>query len=268
LTLTGLNVDLVRLAIEYDAPLIPTICPMAGSTSPYTMASTLVQCHAESLFLAALSQAFKPGHPFIYSAGPSVMDMRSGHDLYYTIDKALWGPATVQLGKACKVPTGIHHCGSMTHRYDPQNGVEGMLLMLGAVASGADLLCSFGSTYTAMGMSAEMMIMQEAWMKAAQYMVEGIRTDDTHLGLDRLKRAGPGGNFLTDELTLRYMHGGEFFDNDIFDNAACGEAGRSMLERAHDRVEELVDGYESPVPEGVREGLQRYFHDECKKLEA
>ena len=268
LTITGLNVDLLRLAIEYGAALTPTICPMAGSTSPYTMASTLTLCHAENLFAAALSQAYKPGHPFLYAAGPSVMDMHSGHDLYYTLDKALWSPSLTQLGKFCNLPTATHHCGSMTHRYDTQNGVEGMLFMLGAVASQADLLCSFGSTYTAMGMSAEMMIMQEAWQKAAQYLVAGIRTDDARLGLDNFKQAGPGGNFLTDELTLQYMHGGEFFNNDIFDNAACGESSRSMLERAHDRVELLVDGYQPLVPHTVREGLQRYFHDECVKLEA
>lgn len=268
LTITGLNVDIVRMAIEYDAPVVPTICPMAGSTSPYTMASTLALCHAESLFLAALVQAFKPGHPFVSLTGPSVTDMRSGHDLYYTIDKVLWGPAAVQLSKYCNLPTATHHCGSMTHRYDPQNGAEGMLFMLGAVECEADMLSSFGSTYTAMGMSAEMMIMQEAWMKASQYMVKGICTDDLHLGFDNFKQAGPGGNFLTDDLTLQYMHGGEFFDNDIFDNAACGEVGRSMLERAHDRVEQLVDGYESSVPEDVHEGLKRYFHDECTRVEA
>ena len=50
--------------------------------------------------------------------------------------------------------------------------------------------------------------------------------------------------------------------------ALFGGPASKYYRRQSDRVEELVDGYESPVPETVHKGLRRYFHDECTKLEA
>ena len=268
LTVTDINADLIRLACDHDAPVYPTVCPMAGSTGPHSLASMLVLGHAENLFVAALTQILKPGHPVIYAFGPSIMEMRSGHDLYYTLDKVLWKIAAVQLAHYCKLPAVAECGGTMTWRYDPQNGMEGSMFMLAAVASGADLLAGFGSCYCAMGMSAEMMVIQEAWMEAAQFLARGLRTDELHLGVANIAEAGPDGSFLTDDLTLRYMRGGEFFANDLFDLSAASVESPGMLERAHEKVEALVADFESPVPHDVQENLRRYFHDECARLEA
>ena len=119
-----------------------------------------------------------------------------------------------------------------------------------------------------MGMSAEMMVIHLAWMESARFLQHGLRTDDLHLGIENIKRDGPGGEFLTDELTLSYMRGGEFFANDLFDRSAAGEQGKSMLQRAHEKVEQLGADFQSPVPHDVQEQLRRYFHDECAKVEA
>lgn len=267
LVISGVNADLLRLAIEYNAPVVPTICPMAGSTSPYTLAGTLVLGHAENLAMAALTQIMKPGHPFLYAFGPSVMDLRTGQDLYYTLDKVLWKIASVQLAKYVNLPVTAECGGTMTFRYDVQNGAEGMLFMLAAVASGANVLAGFGSCYTAVGMSAEMMVIQEAWMQAARFLMRGIGTDDARLGLESIRTAGPGGAFLTDALTLELMHGGEFFADDLFDRTPAEQEGKSMLERAHKKVDELVSGFVSPVPPAIQEQLRRYCHDECRRLE-
>ena len=69
--------------------------------------------------------------------------MRHMHDMYYTLDKVLWKLAAVQLGKSYNMPVGAECGGSMTYRYDQQNGAEGALFMLGAANSGADLIGRF-----------------------------------------------------------------------------------------------------------------------------
>jgi trimethylamine--corrinoid protein Co-methyltransferase len=266
LVLSPMNADLLRLAVEYGAPVVPTVCPMAGSTAPCTLASTLVLGHAENLAMAALTQILKPGHPFLYAFGPSVADLRSMHDLYYTMDKVLWKVASVQLAHACGLPVSAECGGAMSHRCDPQLGAEGMLFMLAATASGADVLAGFGSCYTAMGMSAEMMLIQEAWWRAAEFLGRGIDTSAPRLGVESLRRAGPGGDFLTDELTLTMMHGGEFFQDPLFDRTPAGQTGPGMFERAHARVEQLIEGGTCPLPGRIEEQLRRYFHDLCAGL--
>ena len=142
-----------------------------------------------------------------------------------------------------------------------------MLFMLSAYASGANLLCGLGSCYNALGMSAETMVIQTAWLETAKFLARGIRTDDLHLGVENLRKAGPGGSFLSDDLTLRFLRGGEFFHNEVFDTSAESGGGKAMLARAHDKVEELIAAYRCPVPEKVREDVQRYFGNLYAKLE-
>ena len=264
LTVTEMNVELMRIACEHDFPIVPTVCPTAGMTSPYTMAGTLAQGHAEILSLLALTQLHRPGHPFLYAFGPSVGNMQNGACLYYTLDKVLWKLATVQLAKSCGLPVCAECGGAMGHRADQQSGAEGMLFMAAAANSGADALAGFGSTYNAVGHSTEMMLIQDAYLAAAEHLGKGIKTDAAHLAVEAAVRVGPGGEHLTDELTLEQLRGDEFFDHEIFDHSGDSMQSPSMLERAHEKAVALTDGYRSPVPEDIQERLRRFFRDEIE----
>ena len=187
--------------------------------------------------------------------------MRSGHDLYYTMDKVLWKPAISQLGISYNLPTSAECGGSLTFRYDQQSGAEGMLFMLSAHASKAHMLCGFGSCHNANGMSAEMMLIQWEYLQAARFLARGINTDDFHLGLANIASAGPGGNFMTDDLTMAHLSGDEFFQSKLFDFSGGYHEGQSLLEKAHQRVEEMVAGFQSPVPGNIQEKLRRHFHN-------
>lgn len=261
LSITEMNVELMKVACEYDFPIIPTICPAAGTTSPMSNAGTLVLGNAENIFLAAQSQLYRSGQPFIYTLGPSVTNMRTSLCMYYTLDKVLWKNAHVQMAKYYGLPATTECGGSMTYRPDQQSGLEGILFMMSAVASGADLLAGFGSTYNAVGHSTEMMLIQDAYRQAAKFLQDGIRTDAKHLAADAIKQVGPGGHYMTDELTLEYMRGGEFFQSDLFDLSGELADEPSMTERAHAKVTEMLEQAESPLPGNLQDALKRHFHD-------
>jgi len=265
LTVTGMNVELLLAACEHDFPVVPTVCPMAGTTSPYSKAGTLLLGNIETVFLAALTQMIRPGHPYLYGFGPSCTDMRTGEDLYYTLDKVLWKIASVQLARAYRMPAVAECGGTMIPRYDLQSGAEGALFMLAAVQAGGDLLAGIGSCGNAVTMSAEMMLVHTAWLEAARFLGGAIDTD-THLALENIKRVGPGGHYLEDDLTLELLRAGEFFSCDLFDYDSFHGDHPSLLERAHRRGEALVAGFESPHSHDVQEELRRFFHDEYVKL--
>ena len=182
----------------------------------------------------------------------------------FTIDKVLWKYAGVQMGHSYYMPAAAECGGTMTYRYDQQNGAEGVLFMKAAYDSGADVLAGFGSCYNGIGMSAEMMLIQSAWLETVKYLEKGIDFDSVQFGLENIKRTGSGGNFLTDDLTLMNLRSDEFFRNDLFDLSAGESESRSMLERAHEKVEELVSDDEPSLPGDVQENLKRYFHDKFK----
>lgn len=261
LVLNATNAEILVRAAQQGCRIVPTVCPMAGTTAPYSLAGTLLQSNVEVLAVALMAQLVKPGTPFLYTSGLSVADMRTGQDLYYSFDKVLWKIGGAQLGLAYGVPTAAECGGTLTYRYDQQSGAEGMLFMLAAHASGAHMLAGFGSCHNANGMSAEMMVIHEAYLKAAQFLARGIDTDDLHLAVGNIRSAGPGGHFLTDELTLKLLRAGEFWNHEVFDMSGGYGDSPSLLDRAHARADALIASHESRVPGSVREKLQRYFHD-------
>lgn len=265
LKLVGFNCQILLEATARNFTVIPTICPMAGTTSPYSKDTTLLQGNVENIFLAALTQMVNPGNPFLYAFGPSVSNMMTGHDLYYTLDKILWKIATTELAISYCMPTSAECGGTMSHRYDMQSGAESMLFMLTAQNPGANLLAGLGSCYNANGLSSEMIVIQSAWLDAAKYLSRGINMEYLEEGIESIKTQIQGGNFLIDDLTLKLLGSDEFFTSDLFDTSGGYELSPSILEKAHIKVEELTADYKSPVPEKIQEDLRRYFHDLINK---
>jgi trimethylamine:corrinoid methyltransferase-like protein len=153
----------------------------------------------------------------------------------------------------------------MTYRYDQQNGAEGLLFMLAAQNPGADFLCGIGSCYNAVGMSAEMMLIQTEWLKAARFLSAGLSTDNLQKGLASLGREGHGGNFLMDDLTIELLRSQEFYSHELLDYSGSSEAA-SLLESAHQKAEDLIAGYKSPVPVKIQDGLRAYFAGLYEKM--
>lgn len=264
LCMEDVNIEMLLFATKNSLPIHPAPCPMAGTTSPYSKIATLVQANTELIFLAALTQLLNPGNPYSYGMGPSVSNMKSGHDLYYTMDKVLWKLAGCEMAKSYNMPSTAEAGGTLSQRYDMQSGAESMIFMLAAQNSGANLLAGLGSCYNANGMSSEMMIIQSEWFKAAEFLSRGINTSYLEEGIRSIKEQGPGGNFLVDDLTLKLLRSDEFFTGNLFDTSGGYEPASSILEKAHRKVEELTADYKSPVPEKIQEELKKYFSNAYK----
>ncbi len=260
LQVTGPNIDLMLMTMERSYPVIPTVCPMAGTTSPYSIAGTALLANVESLLPVLITQLYKPGHPVFYGVGPSITDMKSGHDLYYRAEKFFFKTLGCEMGRYYKLPISGEAGGSLTYRPDAQNGAESVLYLLSSFASGQNIIGGLGSLHNANGMSAEQIIMQCGLADMAEYLSRGIDLSEEKLGLASIRDTGPGGNFLTDELTLAGLRGNEFFDSPYLDLSG-GYEGRAqgMYEIAHEEAERLVSAYKPTVPEKVSTALREYM---------
>ena len=254
------NVEIMKMAMDRSYPILSTVCPMAGTTSPYTVAGTALICNAESLLAVLVTQAFKPGHPIFHTTGPSVTDMNSGHDLYYKAEKMLLKTASVQMGKFYNLPISGEAGGSLTYLPDVQNGAESLAYLLASHAAGQNIIGGLGSLYNANGMSAEQIIMQCGLVDMAEYLSRGLEVSDHKLGLNSIEQASPAGNFLTDDLTLELLRSDEFFQSPHFDlTGGYEDNAPGMYEKAHETVEQLVCDYTPTVPGKVREAIERFF---------
>lgn len=260
LQIHGMNVDIMKMAMARNFPIISTVCPMAGTTAPCTVAGTALLSTVEALAPVLIAQAYTPGHPVLFGFGPSVMDMRSGHDLYYKAEKVFFKLIACQMGRFYKLPVCGEAGGAMTWRPDVQNGAEGMAYLLASHLGGQNLIGGVGSMDNANGMSGEQIVMQCGLIDMAEYIAGGVDASDRNLACESILRAGPGGDFLTDDLTIERMRSAEFFASRHFDLSGGYEPGApGMYERAHREADRLVAEYRSRVPDCVTEAVKTYF---------
>ena len=71
---------------------------------------------------------------------------------------------------------------------------------------------------------------------------------------------------MDDELTVELMRSDEFFRDNVFDLSGGQGYSKPLLERAHDRVEQLVAGYQPRMPDDIQENVQRHFHDLYRRI--
>jgi len=264
----GPNVEIMKMAMERSYPIVSTVCPMAGTTAPYSLAGTSLAANVEALLPVLITQVYKPGHPVIYAVGPSSTDMKSGHDLYYRAEKMIFKIAACQMGKFYNLPLAGEAGGTLVHRADVQNGAESMAYLIAALAGGQNIIGGLGSLHNANGMSAEQIIMQCGLADMAEYFAGGIQTSDYKLGVDAIRRVGPGGDFLTDELTLDLLRSNEFFNSPYLDLSGGYVADApGMYEIAHQQALELVSNYKPTVPEKIQHAIRDFFKDKYHSKE-
>jgi trimethylamine--corrinoid protein Co-methyltransferase len=90
--------------------------------------------------------------------------------------------------------------------------------------------------------------------------VEGIKVDDTTLAFDVLKKAGPGGHFVSSRHTRRHMRTEQFrpklSDRDNRDRWE-NNGGQDTNARATEKVSEILDGPpQSVLSEEIRQRLK------------
>lgn len=259
MALTDINCRLLLEAVKYNFPVIPTTCPMAGTTSPYTLIGTFIQGMAEVIGLCAIVQAVNPGNPYLSAFGPSVSSLLDGHDMYYTMEKPLWKLAATEIAGSYGLPYLVECGGNTPAGFDMQAGAESMIQMMSAVGSGADVLAGVGSCYNANGLSSENIVIGMSLKRASDFMTRGIRLDQIDESFDSIEEQKDLGYFLMDDLTLEHMRSGEFFTDNTLNMAGEFKEEPTMLERAQSIIRDVKAKYVSPVPTDAQERIQAYF---------
>jgi len=262
LHVTGMNVEIIKMAMEHGCPIVSTVCPMAGTTAPYSIAGTALIANAEALLAVLIGQLYKPGHPVFYAVGPSVTDMKTGHDLYYRAEKMKFKIIGNQMGRFYGLPIAGEAGGTMTWRADVQNGMEGICYLLASLTGGQNIIGGVGSMHNANGMSAEQIVMQCGMIDMAEFLAAGVDLSERKLAIESIRQAGPGGNFLCDDLTMELLRGDEFFESEHMDfSGGYHGPGTSLLEKAKEKAERLIENYKPAISEKVREVVRTYFKD-------
>ena len=246
---TGVTEILIEWC-KHGLPVALSSAPMAGSTSPVTLAGTLVQLNAEQLSGIVLTQLVRPGTPVLAGYIPGVADMRTGGYLGGTVEFGMMQAAAAQLAHFYQVP--IYCSAGMTDAKlpDAQAGYEKMATLLLAAMGGCNYIHhAIGMVTNMNSASLEQAVIDDEVVGMVMRVLHGIEVTTPSMALDAIQRVGPGGHYLADPHTVQFMRS-EFFYPPLANrqNRAAWEAAgkRDTRERAMARVEELLQAQQPP----------------------
>ena len=243
LTIETNTLNILNFCATHGIPVTCAPAPIAGATSPATLAGTLAQMHAEALAGVAIAQVLAPGAKVLYGAVPTSMDLRKMEFTMGSVEMGMMGAAAVQLAKLYNLPIRAAAGVTEAKRPDIQSGVEKSLSNLMVAMAGADcILLAAGMLDSGNSISYEQYVIDNEAIGMIYRALSGIKVNKGTLGFDVIEEVGPGGHYVMEDHTVEHMMNEFFYPNlsvrsnfDVWE-----ERGRpDMLSRANDVVHNI-----------------------------
>jgi trimethylamine--corrinoid protein Co-methyltransferase len=257
------TLKILDFCVSHGIPATCAAAPIAGATSPATLAGALSQMHAESLAGVAIAQVLAPGAKVLYGAVPMTMDLRNMEVSMGSVEMGMMNAAAVQLAKLYNLPVYASSGLTEAKRPDIQSGFEKTVSSLMVAMTGGDFIhLAAGMIDSANSISYEQYIIDNEIIGMIHRILRGIKVDEDTMGFNVIESVGPEGNFVAEDHTVDHMMDEFFYPNlsvrcnfDIWE-----ERGRpDMLSRAHDLVEKTLEGQEGLLDYDVVSEIKKAF---------
>ena len=250
------SVQKLMLTAEKRVPTIYTPCPMAGATTPVTLASTIVVGNAEFLGGLVMGQLKNEGAPMICGGVTTIMDLRTTQISYGAPEFVLASAAITNLAHYYKIPVFSTAGCSDSKAFDQQAAIEASISSMIAALSGANLIHDVGYLESALTDSFDMLVMSDEIIGMAKRIVRGIEVSDVTLALDLIHEAGPGGQFFGSKHTVDNFRKEQWFPTLMDRSTYETWDGRTMGDRIAEKVKTIAEQHHpAPLPDEVQERL-------------
>ncbi|HSF79742.1 MAG TPA: trimethylamine methyltransferase family protein [Anaerolineales bacterium] len=237
--------------------------PLAGTTSPVTLAAAVVEHAAESLSGVVIHQLASPGAPIVWGGAPAAFDMRTGTTPMGDVNTWLIDCAYIQVGKHLNLPTHTYMGSSDAKILDAQSGIESAGGTLLAALSGANMVSGGGMIDFLRCQSFEKLLIDAEIIGMAKRLNAGIQTRDTPIARDLLRQSAHKANFLSHAHTHKWFRKELYIPTPLLDRGSLDawrqSGSRSIVDRASEMVEERLSTYK-PSP------LSQELHAELRKI--
>ncbi len=206
----------LQYIVERGIPVVAPPAPIAGATSPLTMAGTLAQMNAEALFGVVLTQLIKPGAEVLYGIVPTTMDLKTSSFRFGSIESGMMNAAGAQLAQYYNLP--IYNTAGVSDAKLPdiEAGYEKMANILLSALAGANFIHdAAGLLDTGLTVAYEQYVIDNEILGMVKKVLQGIEITEERLAFADIKEVGPGGNFLTAATTLKYMRS-ELYKQELY----------------------------------------------------
>ena len=258
-----------RIMQEANRNLIPVAlssAPMAGSTSPLTMAGTLAQLHAEQLAGITICQLTRAGAPVLYGGIPGMANLKTMGYSGGAVEFGMMNAAIHQLSNHIQVPN--YNSAGLTDSKlpDAQAGYEKAFSALLASMGGSNYIHhSAGMLESMLTIAHEQFVIDDEIIGNCCKVLKGIDVDAEHLALEVIDSVGPGGNFITDPHTMTHLRTEYYYGNGVTDRKSrekwekdgCIDTRQRALDIAKKLLESPKPSY---IPEKIDKAIRKKFN--------
>ena len=246
---------------RYGIPSELVSMPLAGATSPVTLAAAVVQHTAECLSGVTISQLAQEGAPVVWGGSPAAFDMREGTTPMGAVGTWMIDSAYAQVGKALGMPTHAYMGMSDAKIVDAQCGLETSGGTLMAALSGINMVSGAGMMDFETCQSYEKLVIDAEIIGMAKRLLGGIEARETPIALTLMRKLGHRADYLAQPHTLKWFNKELYIPSSVIDRGSLEgwkrKGAQTTWERAQDRVDELLTTYQpSPISDELRAELR------------
>jgi trimethylamine--corrinoid protein Co-methyltransferase len=251
----SIDADMLDTSIavaRHGAPIVVYPMPIAGATSPVTVAGTVTMNIAEFLGIATVIELAAPGVPLILGAGGALLDMRTTTYSLGALESTLMCVACVEVGHHLGVPVLAPGLATDAQYGGIQAGYEKALKGLVVAQAGADLITGGIGLLAAAGVMSLPQIVIDAEIAAMiRGLVAGAEISTETAMAETIEQLGFEGGYLKEKETARRVRAGEQFLPTVASRLsleAWRARGKDEAAVAGERVREIIAAAEARGP--------------------
>jgi trimethylamine--corrinoid protein Co-methyltransferase len=246
---------------RHDVPAELVSMPLAGATSPVTLAAAVVQHTAECLSGVTIHQLAKAGAPIVWGGSPAAFDMREGTTPMGDVGTWLIDCAYSQVGKTLGLPTHAYLGMSDAKIVDAQCGLESAGGTILAALAGVNMVSGAGMMDFESCQSLEKLVIDAEAIGMAKRLILGIEAREEPIALTLVRKLGHRADYLAETHTLKWFSKELYLPSAVIDRGSVDawekKGAKSAFARARDRVKQLIASYKPvAVPADVRRELR------------
>ena len=264
------SLDILIEFAKRSAPVCFGPVPMTMATAPTTPVGTVVIANSEILAATVMAQLLQPGMPVAYWGAQQTMDPRTSNVSFASPAQGMMAAMIVQVGGYYGFPVSSTVAFSDSNQPDNQSGLERGVTLLAAILAGCNICGMVGIWGGDQGASLAQLVLDNEMISYVRGMLREAVVDDETLAFEAIKNVGIGGDFLSDDHTLRNFRKelwfGKVHNRDSWDIWA--DKGKlSLLSRAVAKAEEIEREHKSvPLEADVAAEIDAIVEEAQRKI--
>jgi trimethylamine--corrinoid protein Co-methyltransferase len=250
---------------EAGIPVAIMSMPTMGTTAPATFAGALAVGDAEIISATVLIQLAFPGAPIFHSMLHAWADPRTAAYVGYPLDSRV-RYAPVEMAHNWGMPSLGGAYGTESPELDSwQSAAEVATDPLLVSLAGAEIVTGLGLRDTYTLLYPEAIILDDDLYHKARYNLLNMEVSPETLAVDIIKNVGPGGHFLSQKHTRKYMRTAMI--RGVLHQLDAAGKYRDPVEYAREKVAWILENHHpEPPSEDVQKEIDRILATADKEM--